>query len=375
MKQTANQFDARGQRSAHWLTGLRSAKGESHMKLTNGSWKAFMMHSVLCITLAVGLSQAASRPITSGSKGKVTGTIVSRNGELLKVREKSGDLVTVALTDATKIERKKGKVEFFRHSDMDVTAMLPGLTITAEGTGNAKSQLEAAKVTFTPDEFAIEVAQEQQITANKNAAQAAQNTANQGVAAADKAQASANQAGAAAGRAQSSANQAQSSANQAQSSANQAGSTARAAGLVGVMDANAIQMVNQRVSDLDDYKLVVEAAIFFPTGKYDLDDAAKADLDMVAKSAMSTEGYMIEIAGYASSTGTKAENQKLSAERAAAVTQYLREKGNVPMRRILAPAGYGSTHPAAPNTDAEGREVNRRVDVKVIVNKGLNETI
>lgn len=345
------------------------------MKLNIGNWKVFAMRSALCAVLAVSLSYAAQRPITAGSKGKVTGTIISRNGDLLKVREKSGDVVTVSLSDATKIERKKGKIEFFRHSNMDVTAMLPGLTITAEGVGNAKSQLDANKITFTPDEFAVEVAEEQQIEANKSAAQTAQNTANQGVAAAGKAQSSANQADSAAKKAQSSANQAQSSANQAQSSANQAGSAARAAGLVGVMDADAIKMVNQRVSDLDDYKVVVEAGIYFATGKYDLDDAAKADLDMVAKTAASTEGYMIEVAGYASSTGTKTENQKLSAERAAAVTQYLREKGNVPMRRILAPAGYGSTHPAATNTDSTGREMNRRVDVKVIVNKGLNEPV
>ncbi len=73
-----------------------------------------------------------------------------------------------------------------------------------------------------------------------------------------------------------------------------------------------IQMVNKRVSDLGDYKTVAEAGIYFPTGVTDLDAAAKADLDKVAQIAMTTENYMIEVAGYASSTGTKAENQKLS---------------------------------------------------------------
>jgi outer membrane protein OmpA-like peptidoglycan-associated protein len=84
---------------------------------------------------------------------------------------------------------------------------------------------------------------------------------------------------------------------------------------------------------------------------------------------------MIEIAGYASSTGTKALNQKLSDERATAVAQYLRNTANVPLRRILAPAGYGATHAAAPNSDSLGRDINRRVDVKVLVNKGLDEAI
>lgn len=82
---------------------------------------------------------------------------------------------------------------------------------------------------------------------------------------------------------------------------------------------------------------------------------------------------MIEIAGYASSTGTKQLNQQLSEDRAANVAKYLQESQNVPMRRILVPAGYGATHPDAPNNDPQGRALNRRVDVKVIVNNGLNE--
>jgi outer membrane protein OmpA-like peptidoglycan-associated protein len=140
-----------------------------------------------------------------------------------------------------------------------------------------------------------------------------------------------------------------------------------------VVDAAAVKMVNQRVSDLDDYKAVAEAGIYFATGQANLDAAAKADLDMVAAATKGVDGYLIEIAGYASQTGTKQENQKLSEERAANVAQYLREKGNIPMRRIMAPAGYGATHPAASNSDPQGRELNRRVDVKVLLNKGMAE--
>jgi outer membrane protein OmpA-like peptidoglycan-associated protein len=54
-------------------------------------------------------------------------------------------------------------------------------------------------------------------------------------------------------------------------------------------------------------------------------------------------------------------------------SRTIRDAQNIPMRRILVPAGYGSLHPAASNTDAQGRAENRRVDVKVLVNKGLNE--
>ena len=333
------------------------------MRFRSENWKASRLNCALSLALLAGLAYAATpaaAQITADQKSKVSGTIVARSGDLVNVKDKkTGQVVVVSITDDTKIERKKGKVEFLRHKDMDVTAMVPGLTIEAEGVGNAKGQLAANKITFIPDEFAVEVAEEQQITANKAAAAKAQTTADQGVAEA--------------GQAQSSADQAQASANQAQSSANQAGNAAAAAGDVAVMDAAAIQMVNKRVSDLDDYKTVIAAGIYFPSDGATLDDAAKADLDLVAAATQGLDGYMIEIAGYASSTGSKQLNQKLSADRAAAVTQYLRDQKNIPMRRILAPAGYGTTHPAAENTDAQGRELNRRVDVKVLVNKGLAE--
>jgi outer membrane protein OmpA-like peptidoglycan-associated protein len=80
---------------------------------------------------------------------------------------------------------------------------------------------------------------------------------------------------------------------------------------------------------------------------------------------------MIEIAGYASIPGSKDFNQQLSEDRAEAVAQYLRNQKNIPLRRILAPAGYGATHPDAPNNDPQGRALNRRVDVKLIVSKGI----
>lgn len=93
----------------------------------------------------------------------------------------------------------------------------------------------------------------------------------------------------------------------------------------------------------------------------------------VKGTTVSRNGYMLEIAGYASCTGTKQLNQKLSEARAVTVAKYLRDRQNDPMRRILVPAGYGATHPDASNSDSQGRALNRRVDVKVLVNKGLNE--
>jgi outer membrane protein OmpA-like peptidoglycan-associated protein len=293
------------------------------------------------------------KQIPNGEKAKLKGKINSRNGDLVYVTDvKDGSNVAVNITDNTKIDRKKAKHAFLRKSAMDVTAMVPGLTIEAEGVGNAKGQLDASKISFYPDTFAIEVAQEQQITANKEAASDAQSTANEGVA---------------------KANTAQESANQAQGSANMAQNTADLAAAGAIVDAAAIKMVNRRVSDLGDYKTVAAAGIYFENDSSGLDAAAKADLDTLAGALAGAPNYMIEVAGYTSSTGAAALNQKLSEQRAEAVVNYLRQKGNVPMRRFLLPAGMGASNPAAPNEDPQGRALNRRVDVKVLINKGLVE--
>jgi outer membrane protein OmpA-like peptidoglycan-associated protein len=320
------------------------------MKLRIRNLKPVTFCFAAYVLLLTGIAVNAQQ-FEAGKKAKVSGIIQSRNGDLVTIKvKKTGSTAVINLNDGTKIERKK---DFrMRKADMDITAMVPGLTIDAEGIGNGSGQLNAEKITFDPNVFDIEVAEEKQIQANQAASAKAQSTANQGV---DEAVA------------------AQSSANHAQASANQAGQAANAAGAVALTDAQAVLLVNQRVSDLANYKTVGEAQVFFETGQATLSDDDKAALTKLASDAASIQNYMIEIAGYASSTGTKAENLKLSDERAAAVANYLRDSANVPMRRIVAPAGYGATHPEASNQNAEGREINRRVDVKVIVNQGIVE--
>jgi outer membrane protein OmpA-like peptidoglycan-associated protein len=294
-----------------------------------------------------------TRQFSQGEKAKVSGEILSRDGDLIRVRDKkSGEVIAVSIGDATHIERKKHQFPFYRHTDLDVTALLPGLTIEAKGVGNSNGQLEASKISFTPDDFAIEVAQEQQVLANKTSAQNAQSTANEAATAASTAQ---------------------SSADQAQDSADQAALQAQAAGLVGLADAAAIATVDQRVSDLDKYEIQSETDVFFDRDSAVLKDEAKPALADLAKLAKSFHGYLIEISGYGSNRRGNEVAQKLSEERAAAVARYFYEVQNIPMRRILVPVGYGSTHRLASNSNAEGRELNRRVDVKVLVNKSLEE--
>jgi outer membrane protein OmpA-like peptidoglycan-associated protein len=300
------------------------------VKFNIRKWKLNVSFCATVAILLAGVTYAAAnktRQLAAGDKARVTGSILSRDGDLVHVRDKkSGEVVVVNITDNTRIDRKKHSVLFPRHTDMDVTAMVPGLTIEAEGVGNSKGQLDADRISFTPDEFAVEVAQQRQIVANKAAAQNAQSTADQGTAA--------------------------------------AGLDAQAAGALGIADAAAIAKVNQRVSDSNDYKNEFEVDVFFARDSAVLDETAKRDLANLADIAKSLDRYLIEIAGYTSNTLGAEVDQKLSEDRAAAVARYFREVKNIPMRRILVPVGYGATHPAVSNKDLHDRELNRRVDIK-----------
>jgi outer membrane protein OmpA-like peptidoglycan-associated protein len=316
--------------------------------------------AALCCAVSVALSgtllyaaSAATSHIPINEKVRVTGVILSRSGDTIRIKDKkSGQIIVVNVTDNTKIERKKGHDQFFRHADMDVTALLPGLTVEAEGRGDAKGRLEAGKISFSPDEFALAVAEQQEIGANRKAAREADSAAQQAMTAAAKAQCSADQATV---------------------SANRADAEAQIATAVGVADATAVSMLNKRVSELDDYKNEFEVDVFFARDSSVLDDKSKKDLNNLGDIARSLDGYMIEIAGYSSNTLSKEADQKLSEERAAVVAQYLREVKDIPMRRILVPVGYGATHPAVSNKDRHDRELNRHVDIKVLVKQSLGQ--
>jgi outer membrane protein OmpA-like peptidoglycan-associated protein len=323
------------------------------MKLRAGKILRHALLSVICLCLLATMTFAAAAKkgqIGNGQKATVEGTVTSRDGDLVKVVDKKdGSTVAVRVTGTTKIERKKG----LGHKDMDVKALVPGLIVKAKGIRNADGQLEAKEIKFTPDAFEVTVAQQQLIMDNKAAIGRAQSAADQGL---------------------DNAATAQSSANKAQSTADQGVAAAQAAGAAAAANTVAVQAVNKRVSDLGDYVPVDQTGVYFADGSYRLTDAGKAALDQLMSANSSIDGYVIEIAGYTSSTGSPRFNQRLSEERAAVVAQYLRENAGIPPYRIVVPAGYGETHPVADNSDAKGRALNRRVEVKVLVSKGLQES-
>ena len=75
--------------------------------------------------------------------------------------------------------------------------------------------------------------------------------------------------------------------------------------------------------------------------------------------------------GYADATGSAEMNTRLSEARAKAVITYLVQQGNIPIRHIVAPGAMGEYGSAAPNETKAGRAENRRVSVKILVNKGI----
>ena len=94
-------------------------------------------------------------------------------------------------------------------------------------------------------------------------------------------------------------------------------------------------------------------------------------LKQLAETAKTFTGYIVEVTGFADSTGDAAMNTKLSEARAKAVVTFLMQQGGVPVRHIIAPGAMGEYGATAPNETKAGRAENRRVEVKVLVNKGI----
>jgi outer membrane protein OmpA-like peptidoglycan-associated protein len=136
-----------------------------------------------------------------------------------------------------------------------------------------------------------------------------------------------------------------------------------------------VEATNKRidtiVSSLDDYEAKRGVTVNFKAGSFKLSPEAMASLDEIATQAKSEKAYVIEITGFASAEGKVEFNKRLSQQRADAVVRYLADNHMIPLRRIVTPHGYGTLNPVADNTTREGREQNRRVEVKILVNKGM----
>jgi OmpA-OmpF porin, OOP family len=299
------------------------------------------------VTLLCCLLAGMAYGVSNGEKAKVKGVINTRTGETL-ILSADGSNVTVVLTDDTKVQQPKGLG--LRKKQMSVTVLVPGLRITAEGVGDAQNRLVAKTISFDADDLEMAEAIQAGLTPTKQAVQT--NSAN---IAANKQATQANQQAIQSNSQDIAANQAATAANQQAIAANQ----------------QQIADTTKRFSELSEYDTKADISVNFAVGKSVISASDKAALAKLAKDAVGTTGYIIDVKGYADSSGTAAMNQRLSMERAQAVIAYLIQDCNVPVRHVIAPGAMGTADPAAPNETASGRAENRRVEVKVLVNKGL----
>jgi len=260
--------------------------------------------------------------IPSGAKMKFRGVVIGRDADTFTIRDRTRTDYQVLITDNTSIKTHGG---FLRSGKKyPVTDILRGLIVEVEGRGDAQGQLVADKIRFNESDMRAAVTSDTRVTPVEE-------------------------------------------------------NQERMAGQMDELYAVAaearkeVAAVSERVSALDDYDVQETVAVNFRVNSAVLSPEAKQHLDTLAEKTMNARGYVIEVAGHTDSTGSEAKNFRLSRERAESVIQYLAVNHKIPLRRFITPMGYGKTEAVADNTTAAGRAQNRRVEVKILLNRGMSQ--
>lgn len=270
------------------------------------------------------------RNVPSGEKQKLKGRIVRRDADTFSVRDAQDMETVVVLTDRTSVKSKGG---FFRSgTNYDVTSLLRGLPVEIEGRGNQEGRLVADKVRFNSSDLKVAQTVESRVAPVERESQRISGQVDE--------------------------------LNEVSKAARSEADRANAG----------VATTNERISALDDYSVQDVATVYFNVNSAVLLPESKQSLDAIAQKAMTTKGYVIEIAGFTDSSGNLEKNRALSERRADAVVRYLQENHDIPLRRMITPFGYGQMKPVADNTTPEGRRQNRRVEVKILVSRGITET-
>jgi outer membrane protein OmpA-like peptidoglycan-associated protein len=243
---------------------------------------------------------------------KVKGLIVGRDGANIIVKGEMASW-TIELNDSTKVKAIKGKFGL-RKEDLALTDLVPGLPVEVE-TIHSGSSLIAQSIKFKADD--LKTARQIQAGLNPTAEQL------QGV-----------------------------KTEQAALQSDQAA-------------------MSKKFGELGDYDVKQEVTVYFDVSSATISEEARQQLKQLADQAVTLKGYMVQVAGYTDSSGNAAYNQELSDKRADAVVNYLQQECKVPLYRVLAPEGMGESNPAGSNESAQGKKENRRVEVKVLVNRGM----
>ncbi len=286
---------------------------------------------------------------------KVQGVIVSRDGQTIKLRSDDDSVGTIDITNDTKIQLKHGI--FSRKSAMNSDSLVSGLRIEAQGKGNEKGDLVADRVVFDPNSMKASRQIDTRVAPVEARTGSLEGRAGQLEGRAGQLENRTGQVENRQGQLETQEKQTQQQVGQVKTTADQANQ--------GVND------VNQRVSNLDQYQQKYKETVYFKLNSSVLTPAEKQKLDTVVQQTQNEKGYIVEVAGFADKTGNAALNQNLSEARANAVVRYLEQQGNIPIHRILTPAGMGTSHEAADNKTSQGRKLNRRVEVTVLINQGV----
>src|SRR5947209_92863 len=295
-------------------------------------------------------SSATGRTVASGQKMSLKGVVVRRDADTFTVRDLTGNDTIVRLTDRTSVKSGGG---FLRNgTNYGSTNILRGLNLEVEGRGGSNGELVAERVRFGETDLRTARTVETRANPLEERATVAEGRLSEVAQNAQKLSGQLDELAAVSNAARGGAKAAQQTADQAVAGVNQ---------------------TNERISALDDYTPQETATVNFRVGSAVLNPDAKSKLDAVATKALNAKGYVLEVTGHADSTGGTERNRLLSQRRADAVIRYLVEQHKIPLRRIITPYGFGELEPVADNKTREGRAENRRVEVKILVNKGLTQ--
>ncbi len=292
--------------------------------------------------------------VPAGQKAKLRGVIVKREADSFILRDLNGSDVQVNLSNLTRVEEKKGN-PFRRAKNYGTTSLLRGLAVEVEGRGEASGALLADKVRMRDYELVAAQTTNALVVPVEGRVGEAEDRLAQAEANAQRLSGQLEELAAVANTARGGAKAAQETADQA---------------LARIDDTN--KRIDSILTGLDEYEAKRGVTVNFKAGSFKLSPEAMASLDEIAAQTKGEKAYVIEVTGFASAEGGTEYNKRLSQQRADAVVSYLVDNHNIPLRRIVTPHGYGELNPVADNTTREGRQENRRVEVKILVNRSLS---
>jgi OOP family OmpA-OmpF porin len=283
--------------------------------------------------------------------GDVKGMITSRTGDTLTVKSGEGS-TTVVLTEDTKTKDNKGLFGLDKNF-MAESVLMPGLKVDIDTTSDDAGRVIAKTVTVDGDD--LEASQMIEAGLTPTAEQVATNVktleTHQG---------------------QLSGHTVELASQKENITSNENNIAAQKQQLEQTIKDT--EENEQRFATLSDYDVKDQATVKFAFNSAGLSSEGQEALKSLAGNAAGLKGYIVEVTGHTDSTGSADVNTKLSQDRATAVVKYLFQQCNVPMRHIVAPGAMGEFGPTSSNEKKGGRAENRRVEVKVLVNKGVAGT-